>query len=192
MKLHDLIPGQKIEGDWFQHAIPLNIVVGKNCKIDSTHCFKNYHSQRAIGLQTGDDVTFIDSSLAIEENGLLKIGNRCYIGNASIVVSQQIEMGDEVFVAGGVTIVDSNFHPIDPVKRMEDVIALSPSGDRTNRPIVEPNPVLIGDRVWIGLNATIMSGVRVGNDVIIEPGAVVLTDVPSGAKVAGNPAKTVE
>ena len=70
-------------------------------------------------------------------------------------------------------------------------MALSPVGDRRCRPPLESHPVTIGDDVWIGYNATILKGVRVGSGAMIAPGALVLDDVASGTHVAGNPARPV-
>ena len=52
-------------------------------------------------------------------------------------------------------------------------------------------PVEIGNDVWIGFNATILSGVRIGDGAVIAAGAVVAEDVPPYAIVAGNPARIV-
>jgi serine O-acetyltransferase len=49
----------------------------------------------------------------------------------------------------------------------------------------------IGDRVQIGPGAKIVGPIRVGNDAAIGPNAVVETDVPDGATVAGIPARIV-
>lgn len=49
--------------------------------------------------------------------------------------------------------------------------------------------VLIGNDVWIGDNAYIMSGVNVGDGAIIAAGSVVTRDVPPYSVVAGVPAK---
>jgi acetyltransferase-like isoleucine patch superfamily enzyme len=53
-------------------------------------------------------------------------------------------------------------------------------------------PVIIEDDVWIGPNATILKGVRLGAGAYIEAGALVVRDVPPGARVVGNPAQIVE
>jgi acetyltransferase-like isoleucine patch superfamily enzyme len=187
-----LIPGTQLPGDWYDGAIPTNIEVGANCVLDSSFCFKHYFSERSVGLRVGDDVTFWRTSLAAEEDGLIEIGDACYIANASLVCSERITIGDRVLVAGGVTIADSDFHPAAAAARFADTVALSPVGDRRHRPHVEVRPVVVGDDAWIGWNATILKGVTVGAEAVIAPGSVVLRDVPAGAHVAGNPARPVK
>lgn len=46
---------------------------------------------------------------------------------------------------------------------------------------------VIGDSVWIGVNATVVGGIHIGDDVLIAPGAYVNRDVPSHSIVLGNP-----
>ena len=50
----------------------------------------------------------------------------------------------------------------------------------------------IGEKCFIGANAIIMPGVKIGNEVIVGAGAVVTKDVPSNCIVAGNPAKIIK
>ncbi|HUP48542.1 MAG TPA: DapH/DapD/GlmU-related protein [Thermoanaerobaculia bacterium] len=188
---HPLVPGVKLEGDWFPGAIPSNIRVGRGCVVDSSFCFKHFFARGETGLVIGDDVTFWRTSLAVEENGRLEIGDQCYLSNASIVCATRITLGSRVFVAGGATIADADFHPLEPAARLADTIALSPAGDRTRRPAMTARAVTIGDDVWIGYNAVILKGVVVGDGAVVAPGAVVLRDVGPGAYVAGNPAAEV-
>lgn len=60
---------------------------------------------------------------------------------------------------------------------------------------IEPLPLQdlgprIGSRVWIGPHARIVGPVTIGDGATIGGGAVVTHDVPAGALVAGNPART--
>lgn len=55
-----------------------------------------------------------------------------------------------------------------------------------NRGIREGVPV-IGDNVWIGMNATIVGAITVGNDVLIAPNCYVNCDIPDHSVVFGNP-----
>ena len=191
-KFHLLLPGKPIPRDWFAGIVPSNIQVGENTVVDSSFCFKHYFSSLPIGLNIGNNVTFWRTSLAAEENACIEIGNYCYIANASLVCSQRISIGNYVFIAGGVTIADSDFHPIGPAARLADTIALSPLGNRKKRPPIKVLPVVIEDDVWIGFNATILKGVHIGAGATIQPGALVIDDVEPGSIVSGNPAKKID
>ena len=50
----------------------------------------------------------------------------------------------------------------------------------------------IGNDVWIGYDATIMPGVKIGSGAIIASKSVVTNDVPAYAVVGGNPAKIIK
>jgi acetyltransferase-like isoleucine patch superfamily enzyme len=52
-------------------------------------------------------------------------------------------------------------------------------------------PVIIGNDVWIGAGAIILSGVTIGDGAIVGAGSVVTHDIPPYAIVAGNPAKII-
>ena len=52
--------------------------------------------------------------------------------------------------------------------------------------------IIIGNDVWIGYEALIMSGVTIGDGAVIGAGSVVTKDVPINAIVAGNPVKVIK
>ncbi len=189
---YPLTPGAELPGDWFAGKIPSNVIAGENTVIDSSFCFKHYFAAGPVGLRVGSHVTIWRTSLAADVHALIEIGDYCYLANASLVCTERISIGSHVMIAGGVTIADSDFHPLGPAGRIADTVALSGRGDRSRRPAVETRPVVIEDGVWIGWNATLLKGVRVGEGAVIAPGALVNRDVPAGAWVAGNPARPVE
>ena len=55
-----------------------------------------------------------------------------------------------------------------------------------------PAPVKIGNGVWVGAHATILSGVTIGDNAVIAAGAVVTKDVPANAVAGGVPAKIIK
>lgn len=50
----------------------------------------------------------------------------------------------------------------------------------------------IGESCFIGINAIIMPGINIANEVIVGSGSVVTKDVPSNCIVAGNPARIIK
>lgn len=186
---HTLKPGVVIKNEWSSFSVPNNIVVGENVQFDSSHVFKKFFSKLPVGLRVGNNVTLYMSSLATEEKGYIEIGDYSYLSNATIACYSKVIIGKYVFIAGGATIVDTDFHPLDAASRLADTIAVSTVGDKSKRPQFNSLPVIIEDDVWIGFNATILKGVTIGKGSIIQPGSVVLKDVPAGSIVSGNPAE---
>ena len=58
-------------------------------------------------------------------------------------------------------------------------------GDNSNRP-------WIGDNVTLGTNVSIIGAIRIGNNVIIGAGSVVVKDIPDNSIAVGNPAKVIK
>ena len=52
--------------------------------------------------------------------------------------------------------------------------------------------VIIGSDVWIGYNATILSGVEIGSGALVGANSTVTKNVPPYAIVAGNPAEIIK
>ena len=57
---------------------------------------------------------------------------------------------------------------------------------------ISKGDIIVGDDVWIGYGATILSGVYIGQGAVIAVGAVVSKDVPAYAIVGGIPAKVIK
>ena len=53
-------------------------------------------------------------------------------------------------------------------------------------------PIVIEDKVWIGIGATVLPGVRIGYGAIVGANSVVTHDVPPMTVVGGNPARFIK
>lgn len=49
----------------------------------------------------------------------------------------------------------------------------------------------IGNKVWIGINATVVGKIIIGDDVLIAPNTYLNCDAPSHSVVIGNPARII-
>ncbi len=69
------------------------------------------------------------------------------------------------------------------------------ASDRTDIPVMDQGQVIRGidieDHVWLGADAKVVDGVRIGRDAIIGAGAVVNRDVPAWSVAAGIPARVL-
>ena len=92
----------------------------------------------------------------------------------------EIEIGNHVMFGPGVHIHGGN-HIFDRVGQYMDQVVKDGSDGK----------IIIDDDVWIGANAIILKGVRVGEGSIVGAGAVVTKDVAPYTIVAGNPAKKI-
>lgn len=127
-------------------------------------CRKKKYRRYEIGYGTyGDPEVLFENSRA-----RLHIGRFCAIG-----AGVTIFLGEGDHRTNWITTYDScMFDPMDPP---------STKGD-----------VRIGNDVWIGTGATILSGVRIGNGAVIGARSVVAKDVPAYAIVVGNPGRVIK
>jgi acetyltransferase-like isoleucine patch superfamily enzyme len=115
------------------------------------------------------------------------------MNGALMMAEELIEIGSYCLISWNVGIADSDFHPLEPARRRLDALALAPFyKGRPSRPSLSTAPVKIGDNVWIGMNATILKGVTIGENSVVAAGSVVAKSVPANAVVAGNPAHIVK
>lgn len=179
----------EITGGWDPASLPSNIRIGERCWLERRTSFARVASERDPALVLGDDVhVFTWTTFSIEPGGLAEIGDGCVLVGALLMCADHIRIGADVVVSYNVTIADCDFHPRDPDLRRQDAIAVSPC-DEGQRPALTTAPVVIEDEVEIGIGAIVLKGVRIGRSARIEAGAVVTSDVPPGARAAGNPAR---
>ena len=181
-------------GYWTHGSLPPNVRIGSNSVITGDYitgdlAFKRFNSRRDPALIIGAGSTMEGVLFDLGSEAYVEIGNGCFFQDAFLICESEIRIGNRVTIGWHTTIVDSDFHPVAPSERLADTVACSPLGKNQPRPPHVSRPVVIGNDVWIGPNATILKGVRIGAKAVIQPGAVVTRDVPPGAHALGNPAQ---
>jgi len=178
-------------GRWTAGALPRGVVLGDDTVLTGEHAFKRFRSRREDALRIGYGCTMDGVHFALGEEAQVTIGDYCYFTNAVLLCELELRIGSYVVIGWNASIADTDFHPIAPAERIADAIACSPLGVGRPRPHIPRQPVIIEDDVWIGPNATILKGVRIGAGAFIEAGSLVTRDVPSRSRVLGNPGQIV-
>jgi virginiamycin A acetyltransferase len=113
------------------------------------------------------------------------IGRNVYIGKMCTLGCDG-RIGDNTMIANNVGIVGKYDHDFSCVGKP---IRLAPwVGDASFGIEASKLEVDVGEDVWIGYGAIILSGIKIGRGAIIAAGSVVTKNVPSYSIVAGNPA----
>jgi acetyltransferase-like isoleucine patch superfamily enzyme len=146
--------------------------------------------------------------------GSLRCGARCYVSPQAGLVPGRVTLGDDCYIAAQAYVTDEltagshcTINPFAVVRGrvyMGDhvrvgahasVLGFNHNHARLDRPIHEQGlssrGIRIGDDVWIGSGALVLDGVSVGSHCIVAAGAVVTRDVPDWAVVTGNPARVL-
>jgi len=176
---------------WPNGTLPANVQLGANTLITADYAFKRFLSKQPEALVIGPNCTMDGVHFAIGREGRVRIGNYCYFTNAVLLCELELRIGNYVIIGWNATIADTDFHPIAPAERIADAMACSPLAQGRQRPEIPKRPVIIEDDVWIGPNATILKGVRIGQGSFIEAGSLVTRDVPARSHVLGNPAQVI-
>ncbi|MGZ3498384.1 MAG: acyltransferase [Vulcanimicrobiaceae bacterium] len=129
------------------------------------------------GVHLGSRV-FLGRNGVFQGTGRVSIGARTYVGNFfDFNARAEIRIGEDCMLANFVSVVDNN-HGIK-------------AGVNMNAQPIKAAPVYIGRNCWLGEKATVLAGVHIGDGAVVAAGAVVTTDVPANAIVAGVPAKVL-
>lgn len=146
--------------------------------------------QRPPGRLVIGEGSIFEGSIASDREGTtVLIGQRSFIGNSMLVTAERIEIGDDVLVSWGCTIVDHDSHNLHWSRRQDDVAQYREGRKRWDG--ITIRPVSIGNRAWIGFNVIVLKGVRVGEGAVVAAGSVVTRDVEPFTLVAGNPARVI-
>ena len=172
-----------------------NVVIGDNCEIgndtviyDKVSIVQNTTVGNKCTIQPG--VTIGADGFAFErhESGEtirfphikgVKIGN-----NVEICANTNIARGSlsDTIIGDGTK--------IDALVQIAHNVVIGRNSEITTGTIIGGS-TRIGDMCWTGLNSTLKDNIRLGDNVLVAAGAVVIRDVPDGDIVAGVPAHSI-
>lgn len=108
-----------------------------------------------------------------------------------------IHLGHRAFVNGNCVFLDcAEIHVGDDFQCGPGVQLLTPEhpldASLRRSGVESARPIRIGHDVWIGGGAIILAGVTIGDRVVIGAGSVVTRDLPSDVVAVGNPARIIK
>lgn len=117
----------------------------------------------------------------LSKDAFIHIKDYSGMSGSAIVCVKKIEIGEFSGLGANSKVVDTDFHPIDPILR------------RNQKSILDANsmPVKIGRDVLIGANSLILKGVTIGDGVFVGANSVVIKSINEYTVAGGNPAKVI-
>ncbi len=130
---------------------------------------------------------WITAPFFVDYGNNIYFGNNCEVNmNCTFLDDNSIHIGDNALIAPNVQIYTA-FHATNAADRFGE-----PKEDGSFEFCkTQTAPVRIGNNVWIGGGAIIMPGVTIGNNVVIGAGSVVTKDIPDNTIAYGNPCRVV-
>lgn len=145
----------------------------------------------------GGNQVFINDGVKFYEDpiifGKVKIGRYTSINGPSTRICSAIntvEIGSYCSIASNV-IIQEYYHNVDLVTTYS-ILSNIFKKSYSKLQITSKGSIVISDDVWIGSNAVILSGVKIGRGAIIGAGSVVTKDVAPYSINAGNPSKLIK
>jgi len=144
-----------------------------------------------------------------------KIADNSYIASDANIFTSKFSLGENSWIASGAIIrgdvsigphcsVNPNAHIAGKVDigtgcRIASLVSIYGFNHGHSRTDIyikdQPSTsegVYLGDDVWVGANAVILDGLKIGSHSIVAAGAVVTKSFPEYSIIAGNPAKRIK
>lgn len=109
-------------------------------------------------------------------DAVIRIGDGCLVGNGCSLIAfdSTVTIGSACLLGPQTTIVDTDFHPLDPEKRREMPLS---------------RPVYLGRNITTGFSALILKGVNLADGCFVGAAAVVTRSSGPGCILSGSPAR---
>ncbi|MFZ2055470.1 MAG: DapH/DapD/GlmU-related protein [Candidatus Aminicenantales bacterium] len=160
---------------------PHKIAIGDNTVIDD-NVVLDAKGEKNDGLRLGDSVYIGRNTILSCKEGSIAVGDYTNISaNCSLLSETEINLGRYCFLAGHCYLVAGGNHSFDDVSRP---IMFQPS--------VSKGGIRVGDDVWLGAGVIVLDGVTIGQGTVVGAGAVVTEPLPEFAVAVGSPARVVK
>ena len=183
---------RRLRPDWHPGTIPENVVSDPSAYLGTSYSFIRFRSAEPVGLRIGRAASLCDLTiLDVGPRGRVVIGDYALVNGAMIICDSEVTIGDYTLIGWDVVLMDTYRVPFDVALRRRALEHAALERPRRLAADVPSHPIRIARNVWIGFEACVLPGVRIGEGAVVAARSVVTEDVPPGAVVAGNPARVV-
>ncbi|MEW9095276.1 MAG: sugar O-acetyltransferase [Clostridiaceae bacterium] len=135
----------------------------------------------------GDNL-WITAPFYVDYGNNIYFGNNCEVNmNCTFLDDNRIEIGDNALIAPNVQIYTA-FHPTNAKERFGEC----KDDGSFEFCKTQTAPVKIGNNVWIGGGVVILPDVTIGDNVVIGAGSIVTKDIPADTIAFGNPCRVIK
>lgn len=140
---------------------------------------KRYEFLKQIFGKIHDNEIYIEPPFNIDYGYNIEIGTKFYANfNMTILDCSIVKIGNDVQFGPNV-VLSCATHSIDPIQRCDEFVEWA-------------REIIIGDKVWLGANVTVLPGVTIGEGTTVGANSVVTKDLPSNCVAVGTPARVIK
>ena len=159
--------GYESEIDFFENKKEIGFIIGIGDNLIREKIYNLITSKNA------EVTTLISNTASISHS--VRIDNGTFV-NRNVSINALAKIGKNVILNTACV--------IEHECEISDSVHIAPG-------VVLAGNVFVGERSFIGANSVVKQGVRIGKDVIIGAGSVVISDVPDRKKIVGNPIRFI-
>lgn len=137
------------------------------------------------------DYCNISCQITLNKDGKIEVGDYVFINYAKMRIDYHLKIGSNCMLGPNVILWDTNNHPLSASKRHQQTIDFADDFPLYRSYESDGGDIEIEDDVWIGMDALILGGVKIGKGAVVAARSVVTTDVEPYTLVAGIPAKKI-
>jgi acetyltransferase-like isoleucine patch superfamily enzyme len=183
-----------IKDDWFEKPLPPNIFLDEMAYPDTSYSFTTFYSEKPVAFSLGyASGNYGHGIFTTGINGEINIGKFVVLQCTRIIANLSVTIRDHCMFSWGSVITDSWINPetLSPAVRRKMLERTAHSKNR-HLEFTDPKPVIIEENVWIGFEAIILPGVKIGRGAVIGCKTIISENVPAYAVVVGNPSRIIK
>jgi acetyltransferase-like isoleucine patch superfamily enzyme len=189
----NVMPGQEIEHDWYHRPLPRNIDLRPGAFVETAFSFAAFASKENPGLILAEAAgVYGNATFIVGPAGRIDIGPYTCLNASYLICDVAISIGAHCLLGWGAVLTDT--WPAAGTSRQVRREAIRAAASHPNHvlpPAAAPRKIVVEDNVWVGFDAVILPGVRLGRGCIIGSRTTIAQDVPPYAVVAGDPPRLI-